>query len=300
MIFLHDLFIFLSNPYFGIPIFLLLGACFASYFNVVSFRTPVIMESEDASQIKSWLEEKKIKVPENIDQYIKNNYNLSFPSSHCYTCGNYLAWYHNIPVLSYLFLKGKCGFCNTKLSIQYPIVELLGASLSLFVYFNFLSTNMVGFLFIYTFFMITFLLLLIDLKSSLLPDSYNYFLLWSGMLITMLGYNPFGISIQESILGVISIYTITFIISKSVSKMVGREAMGDGDLKLLAALGAILGYQGALFSLFTSPILGILFYLYFKFKKPENPEVPYGPALILTSWFYIIFTEQVQYFINHI
>lgn len=289
MTFLNEINLALENRWLSIPLFFIFGACFASFFNVVSLRFPRMIASEDALQVKEWLETNNLSIPEGLDSHIEP-INLSFPSSHCYTCKTPLKWYHNIPILSYLFLRGKCGFCKTPFSAQYCIVEALGGLFSALVYFHFFGTmSLASFGFLYAFFLLTFLLLVVDFKTMYLPDEYNYTLLWGGLLATAFSFNFLpNVTLENSILGAVSIYCFTWIISQIISKLKGAEAMGGGDLKLLAAFGAIMGIEGAFFTLFYSPLIGFLFYLYFKFKSPENPQFPYGPALILSAWTYIL------------
>lgn len=288
MNFLNELSFALQNKYIAIPLFIFFGACFASFFNVVSLRFPKIQELDDKKQVKEWLSEKGLSIPQELNEQ-DESYNLSFPASHCFTCKHPLKWYHNIPILSYLLLKGKCAFCKTPYSSQYFIVELLGGVLSAFVYYHFFNIlPITSFLFLYVVFLITFLLLIVDFKTMYLPDEYNYFLLWSSLIATALSFNFMQIDLKDSVLGVVIIYSLTWVIAFTVSKLKGVEAMGGGDLKLLAAFGAMLGVKGALFTLLYSPVIGILFYIYFKVRNKDSSEFPYGPALILSAWTYII------------
>lgn len=294
MTFLNELNLTLQNIWISIPFFFIIGAALASFFNVVSLRFPKIMESDDAKQVKDWLEEKKLAVPDGIDEHI-SDMNLSFPASHCYTCKKPLRWYHNIPVLSYLFLKGKCGHCGTSFSSQYCIVESLGGLISVGVYFTlFGKVPLEAFGFAYVFFMLTFLLIIVDFKTMYLPDNYNYTILWGSLLATAFGFNfMHEVSLKDSVIGITGTFTFLWIISTLVSKLFQKEAMGGGDLKLVAALGALLGIKGGIVTILISPLLGILFYFYFKMKKTGNEEFPYGPALILSSWVYIFFGENI-------
>lgn len=297
MNFLEEIQQSLQNILLFAPFFFIIGTCFASFFNVVAFRYPIILESNDAQQVNEWLKEKQLSIPEGLDKLIKNM-SLSLPASHCYSCENSLKWYHNIPILSYLFLRGKCGFCGAKFSSQYAIVELLGGIISTIVYVVlFPKLNLAQFAVAYAFFLITYLLIVVDFKTMLLPDTYNYTLLWGGLLAVSLGINFQHNDLVDSIWGMMSIYVIIYSISMIVSKIKGVEAIGGGDLKLLAAFGVILGVKGAIFTLFFSPFIGILFWLYFKFKNPDNTEFPYGPSLILSAWIYIFYGQNILHII---
>lgn len=282
---------------FGI-FFFILGACIASFFNVVVLRYPKMVDSENATDIKNWLEEKNIKEPDGLSQFIEK-FDLSYPSSHCYSCKNPLKWYHNIPILSYLFLRGKCGFCSVKISIQYPIVELLGGLILLMSYLVFFPKyGTLGFVLAGLFFTITYLLLLIDIKTMFLPDSLNYFLMWVGILSASLNFKIMNISLTDSIWGAFIGYMILWIFSTIGSKLKGMEVMGGGDLKLVAALGAFTGIGGAIFTIFASPFIGIFSWIYIKLSKKENPQFPYGPALIISNWIYIFYGKEILRFLG--
>lgn len=294
MNFLNEINLALENTWLFAPFFFIIGAAFASFFNVVALRFPKMLESDDAKQVKEWLEDKKMTVPSEIDNHI-TDINLSFPASHCYSCKTPLKWYHNIPVLSYLFLRGKCGHCGTSFSSQYCIVETLGGLLSTGVYLTlFGSIPLEAFGFSYFFFMVSFLLIIIDFKTMYLPDNYNYAILWGSLLATAFGFNFMNeVSLKDSVIGLTGTFAFLWIISTVVSKIFQKESMGGGDLKLVAALGALLGIQGGIFTIFFSPIFGILFYMYFKFKKGNSEEFPYGPSLILSSWVYIFYGQEI-------
>lgn len=299
MSFITELNLFLGNTLFSGVFFFLIGICLGSFFNVVAFRTEKIMDSENAGLIKSWLEEKNIEIPSKINDFI-TNINLSLPLSHCYSCKNTLKWYHNIPILSYFLLGGKCGFCKTPYSIQYPIVELFGGLILLFNYLHFYPKfGLEGLILSSIFFMITYVLILIDIKSMLLPDGLNYFLIWVGLLGASFGFFIIeGMSMKQSILGAIVGYMILWVFATVGKKIKGIDVMGGGDLKLVAAIGAFLGVGGAVFTIFTSPFIGIFTWIYVKLNKSKTPEFPYGPALIIASWVYIFYGKEILKYLN--
>lgn len=299
MNFLQEINIALQNTtIFGV-FFFIIGACIGSFFNVVAFRTEKIMDSENANLIKGWLEEKGIEVPNKINEFI-TNMSLSFPLSHCYSCKNRLKWYHNIPVLSYFLLGGKCGFCKTPYSIQYPIVEFIGGLLMLGSYLYFFPKyGLEVFVLASIFFMITYVLILIDIKSMLLPDGLNYVLMWIGILASLFGFYMIkDMSIKQSILGATIGYMILWVMATAGRKLKGQEVMGGGDLKLVAAIGAFMGVPGVIFTIFASPFIGIFSWIYIKLSKAENPQFPYGPALILTSWIYLFYGKEIFQYLN--
>lgn len=298
MNFFEELRVALSNTtIFGV-FFFILGACLASFFNVVVFRYPKMIDSDNAKEITAWFEEKGISVPEKVKEYI-NGINLSFPSSHCYSCKNPLKAYHNIPILSYILLRGKCGFCKTPYSIQYPIVEFFGGLilLSCYLYF-FPQLGLESFILASLFFMIGYLLLLIDMKTMLLPDTLNYSLMWIGIIGSILSIKIMNITLTDSLWGAITGYIILWIFATVGKKLKGVDVMGGGDLKLVAAIGAFTGITGAVFTIFASPFIGILTWLYMKLCKNPDPQFPYGPSLILSSWIYIFYGKDILKYLN--
>lgn len=272
-------------------LFFILGACIASFFNVVIFRYPKMLMEAEKEYMKEYMIENNITVPRELENN-DTNLNLSFPASHCYSCKTPLKWYHNIPVISYIFLRGKCGFCHTKFSIQYPLVELLGGLSLLFSYLFFIPLGTLPFLLGSTFIMICFLLAMIDLKTYLLPDTLTLSLLWIGLIASSLGIFIYTDSLKDSLYGAITGYLLLWVIS-TVGKFVKKqEVMGGGDLKLLAAIGAFIGVKGAIFTLFFSPFIGIFTWLIFKIFKTKEVMVPYGPSLIVASIFFIIYGKE--------
>ena len=281
--------------YFYVFMFFL-GACFASFFNVYSLRYLKIVETENAQEVSSWFDELKLDIPKKIKDLAEQNINLSYPSSHCYECKTPLKWYHNIPILSFLFLGGKCGFCKAKISFQYPIVEFIGGLILLVVAHVFFIKNGYQektFLMASVFIMVTFLLLLIDYKTMFLPDNLNYFLLWFGLLGITTGYKLIDINVNEAIYAVISSFMFFFILGFIGKRLKGVAVIGGGDLKLIAAIAPFVGIKGVFFTIFFSPVFGLLFWIIFKQINKGKAEFPYGPSLILSSWVFIFYGNEV-------
>lgn len=275
---------------FGI-FFFIFGCLLGSFFNVVILRYPLMVERENASDIKEWLTEKEFPVPEGL-QKLTEPINLSFPASHCFSCKTPLRWYHNIPLFSYLFLQGKCGFCKALISIQYPIVELLSGLILLGSYLYFMPLGLSYFLLASFLLLSCFVLAAIDLKVFLLPDALTYTVLWAGLFLSTQGISLMQLNAVQAIYGALagflSLYTIAFI-GKIVK---GQDVMGQGDFKLLAALGVYIGIKGAIFAVFFSPFVGILTWLILKVVKKGGNMIPYGPSLIIGSIFYIVYGQQ--------
>lgn len=280
------------NTLFMSILFFILGACLGSFFNVVIFRYPRVLEQQNALEVKYWFEEKNIPFPEQLIPLLEK-FNLSFPSSHCYSCQIPLKWYHNIPILSYLFLRGKCGHCKANISYQYPIVELLGGLTLYSAYALFNSQGLDVFLLGSFFFIVCFALAGIDLKTNLLPDTLNYILMWVGIICLMNGIKIYNITLEEGLYGAIIGYVALWIIAFIGKLIKGVDVMGNGDFKLLAAIGVFIGFKGALFSLFFAPTIGILTWSILKLRKNKNPEIPYGPSLIISSIIYILYGTEI-------
>lgn len=277
--------------------FFILGCCFGSFFNVVILRYPHMVEGENAREIQAWFEEKGIKFPDELLPLLKS-FNISFPASHCSSCKTPLKWYHNIPFLSYLFLKGKCGFCKSHISIQYPIVELIGGIILAMSFKFLIGLGLIYFISYSLIFLILFLLIGIDLKSFLLPDSLNYFILWFGLLLSLNHISLLRIDISQSIYGAITGYLILFSFALFGKFAFKKEAMGNGDFKLIAALGTLLGIKGAVFTIFSSPFLGIITYILLKVFKKGDSQIPYGPSLILCGMLYLIWGNEIMSYLN--
>jgi len=238
-----------------------LGAIVGSFLNVVILRLP----SDDQS--------------------------ILFPASHCPSCKNSLAWYENIPILSYIFLKGRCSHCQTKISMQYPVVELLMAILSLALYHHFgLSLTTGG----YFFFCAALLSIIwIDIHHQIIPDKISIPGIAAGFFFSFV--NVF-VSWQESLIGIALGGGVLFAISALYYLLRKQEGMGGGDIKLLAMLGAFLGYKSLPFIIFASSLSGAIVGLaaMIKQKKGGASRIPFGPFLSLAALFYLFFRDNIH------
>lgn len=277
--------------------FFILGCMFGSFFNVIILRYPLMIDNNNANDIKEWLEEKKITVPIEL-QGENKKLDLAFPASHCFSCKTPLKWYHNIPLFSYIFLKGKCGFCKADISIQYPLVEFLSGIILAFTYFYFIPQGLIYFAVAAFLFLTCFILAAIDLKVFLLPDVLTYSILWLGLLLTTQNISLFHITTLDSIYGILTGYLSLYIIALIGKIATGKDAMGNGDFKLLAALGAYIGFKGALFGVFFSPFIGLLTWILMKIFKKDTSLIPYGPSLIIGSMTYIFYGKEILKIFN--
>ena len=233
-----------------------------------------------------------------IARIVDDNDNIYRPSR-CPRCKNDIPWHCNIPIFSFIFLKGKCRKCKLKISFIYPIVEILSAITFLICYLNYgLSLD---FLFSTIFFLGLLIIFFTDFKYFLIFDSITLPLAAIGIILTAFSLNPFNIRILDSIFGALIGYALIFSIRWLYFKIKKVEGMGLGDAKLFLALGAWLGFQSLLFILFVSSLLGSIYgYAYiFIAKKNKNVEIAYGCFIILAVVLYQFFSKSFYNFINH-
>ncbi len=238
----------------------LLGAVVGSFLNVVILRLP------DDSQ------------------------SIVFPGSHCPKCGTDLHWYENIPMLSYLVLGGKCRSCKTRISVQYPLVELCMAILTLALYNRFgLSFE----LFFYFLFLAALLVIIfIDLHHQIIPDVISL----PGIVIGFAGsFINAQVSWQQSGLGILTGGGILYAIAFGYYLLTRRDGMGGGDIKLLAMIGAFLGWQSLLYVVFASSLTGSIIGIGAMIKQGQGgrTRIPFGPFLALSAISYLFFQEQI-------
>lgn len=260
------------------------GLIIGSFLNVVIHRTPIIMEREWQQECSESFPQYKIPLPE-------GKYNLSIPRSTCPKCKTPLRLIDNIPIISWLMLKGKCHQCGEKISVRYPMVELLTAVMSLIIAlqfgFSMYAVALIGFTFILI--AATF----IDFDCMLLPDSLTLPLLWSGIAAALLHISP--ITLHDSIIGAIAGYLCLWSVYWLFKLITGKEGMGYGDFKLLAALGAWLGWQFLPMIILLSSFVGLLFgIIQLRLQnKGIDKAFPFGPYLAIAGWFSAVWGEAV-------
>ena len=223
---------------------------------------------------------------------------IVFPSSYCPNCKNPLKWYHNIPLLSYILLKGKCTFCKKTISLQYPLVEILTAILMLITYqkFSLFSLKVFFWAFSFVFFLIA--ISFIDLKEKIIPDSLSLSLIFLGWLFSLFKFNPF-FSFEYVVISSLAGIGLLFLINEVYYLVAKREGMGMGDFKLMGGIGAYLGYKSFYFVILIASITAVfticVYLLFLKLSKKEMPrnlmklEIPFGPYLCLGALVYLFF-----------
>jgi leader peptidase (prepilin peptidase)/N-methyltransferase len=264
----------------------ILGLLIGSFLNVVILRVPARMQADWRRQAREVLE-----LPE-VDEVRPPG--VVVEGSHCPKCKHPLAAHDNIPVLGWLLLRGRCRYCREPISKQYPLVELLTGLASAAVVWRFGPS--VGALtgLVFTWFLIA--LAGIDARTQLLPDELNYPLLWIGLGLTLLpGWQPLPVSPSSAILGALIGYLSLWSVYQAFRLLTGKEGMGFGDFKLLAALGAWMGPIALLpiimLSSFIGAIVGGSMMVFFKHQR-EVP-IPFGPYIAAAGWVWLIAGDRI-------
>lgn len=277
---------FEASPWLFYSTVFFTGLCVGSFLNVVAFRLPVIMDREWKRECHQFLE---LDEPE-FDDYTRA-LGLSLPASACPSCGHTIRFWENIPVLSYLLLRGKCSACDSAISIQYPLVEILTAVASTIVAWHFGITLQTPAMLIFTWILVA--LILIDIKKQLLPDNITLPLMWLGIFISL--FNLF-INLQGSIIGAIAGYLVLWSVFQLFKLVTGKEGMGYGDFKLLAALGAWGGYTLLPQIILVSSVIGSIFgisMILLKLSKKQQP-IPFGPYLAIAGWIALMWGDKIN------
>lgn len=273
---------FINNPtalYLAVGLFSL---CIGSFLNVVIYRTPKMMEQEWRNDCQLFLHPEQPVIDE-------SKLSLSKPASTCPKCKTEIRWYQNIPVISWLALRGKCGSCQNPISIRYPLIELLTAVCSLVIVAVFGPTLEMLFGLLLTWILIA--LTFIDFDTQLLPDRYTLTLAALG-----LGINSYAIytSPISAIWGYIIGFLCLWIVYYLFKIITGKEGMGYGDFKLLAALGAWMGpLMLPLIVLLSSMVGAIIGIILLKIRK-ENQPFAFGPYIAIAGWIAFIWGEQIM------
>jgi len=257
----------ISQPIPFVVIALCLGLCIGSFLNVVIHRLPKMLEQEWHAQAAE-LRGETLPAGEAIT--------LSKPRSRCPHCGTPIAAWQNVPLLSYALLGGRCAHCKARIPVRYPIVELLGGLTAAYAawHFGFGWPAAGAMVFCWALLALTF----IDLDTQLLPDNITLPLLWLGLLFNLNGH---FVSLPEAVIGAVSGYLVLWSVYWLFKLTTGKEGMGYGDFKLLAAIGAWLGWTQLPFVILASSaigaIVGILLIVFARHGR--NVPIPFGPYL---------------------
>lgn len=263
-----------------------LGLLVGSFLNVVIYRIPKMLENEWKVQASEFLE---LEAPE------IQKLTLASPDSTCPSCGHQIRAWENIPIISYLFLRGKCSACKTHISIRYPLVELATGILSVVVASTFGASYTTLALLLFTWSLIA--LTMIDADTQLLPDNITLPLLWLGLICNHFGLvTDLNSALWGAVLGYLSLWSIYWLFKL----LTGKEGMGYGDFKLLAALGAWLGWQMLPIIILLSSVVGALYGISMIAVRGRDRSVPmpFGPYLAVAGWVALIWGSELQMFFS--
>lgn len=283
-----DLIVSLQTHFFLFILLLsILGLAVGSFLNVVIYRVPIILE-------ESWQEQSReiLNLPASkSSDYVKTLFNICWPRSHCPSCKKTLKFYHNIPIFSYLLLNGQCAYCRTQISLRYPFVEFLTFVATLWVGLHFGVTWETVAVCLFTWILIP--LIFIDLDYQILPDVMTLPLLWLGLIVNLWNlFTPYSHSLVGAVIGYLSLWIVSF----TYKLLTGRTGMGNGDFKLLAAIGAWTGWELLPFTLVLASaagsVIGIILIL--TKKQQRHSAIPFGPFLAIAGWIALLYGKPLM------
>lgn len=259
----------------------LFGLLVGSFLNVVIYRIPKMLERQWAAECADIAGKEPLPTPA---------FNLVTPRSRCQHCGHTLRWYENIPVLSFLFLRGKCSACGASIGLRYPFVEFAtgllffwcfsqwGATTSALAWCGFSATVLA--------------LALIDWDTTLLPDDMTLPLLWAGLVASALQWT--AVPLLSAVWGAVAGYLSLWLVYWAFKLVTGKEGMGFGDFKLFAALGAWFGWQALVPIILMASVIGAIVGIVMKFSSAlrEGGYVPFGPFLASAGLTAMVFGPQ--------
>ena len=267
-----------THMFFSCLIVFVFALIMGSFFNVVILRYPEMLRVAFLKECANFLQHTNKIMQKTLKT---ERFNLIFPPSRCPHCKKKLKWFHNIPFFSYLFLKGRCGFCGAAISCIYPAVEILTGALTLFVflYFGFQMKTIAGIILVWMLILITF----IDIRAFLIPDTLSLSLLWLGLFFNL---SHVFTSLDQAVIGAIAGYLSLFIISKIFYWIRQKEGMGEGDFKLFAAFGAWFGWMMLPAILLVAVLLSLMMSLGVMCVRRQfnlNMAIPFAPFLSLSG-----------------
>jgi leader peptidase (prepilin peptidase)/N-methyltransferase len=272
-----------QSPAFFIGTVFVLGLMVGSFLNVVIYRLPVMMEREWQAQAREFLDQPQAET--------QPPFTLARPASRCPHCGHKIRFYENIPVLSYLWLRGKCSACGAGISVRYPLIELLTGVLSVLVAWHFGFGWQAGAALLLTWALLA--LSMIDIDHQLLPDAITLPFLWLGLLLSLF---PVFVDMRASLVGAIAGYLSLWIVYQLFKLVTGKEGMGFGDFKLLALLGAWMGWQSLPLIVLLSSAVGAVLggTMIILQGRGRHQPIPFGPYLAIAGWIALLWGDRIS------
>ena len=276
-----------ASPTAFIALTAVLGLLVGSFLNVVIYRLPVMMEREWRAACDETLSPAATQAEATLAE---PPFNLMTPRSQCPKCKHKITALENIPVLSYVRLKGRCAECGAHISMRYPIIEALTAALSAMVAWQFGFSWEAGAALLLTWGLIA--LSMIDFDHQLLPDSITLPFLWVGLTLSLF---PVYVDSFNSIIGALTGYLSLWMVYMLFKLLTGKEGMGHGDFKLLAMLGAWLGWKSLLTVVLLSSLVGAVvgIFLVLLRGRDKNIPIPFGPYLAAAGWITLLWGDDI-------
>lgn len=277
-----DMYEFLSIPLYLLSVCGIVGLCIGSFLNVVVHRLPKILEQRWEAEIAEMRGDTAIS---------SSRISLSVPRSRCPHCGHQISALENIPLISYLFLRGKCSHCRAPIGLRYPLVECLTAALSVAVAWKFGMSWQTGGALLLVWALVA--LAFIDLDTFLLPDDITLPLLWLGLAFNISGV---FVPLEDAVIGAMAGYLSLWSVFWLFKLITGKEGMGYGDFKLLAAIGAFLGWQALPAVILLSSVVGAtvgVSLMIFARHGRETP-IPFGPYLAAAGVLALFFGDVLK------
>ncbi len=276
------------QPWLLWPLVFAFGLLIGSFLNVIIHRVPKIMQQSWTHECTVFLNEQDSGLGLNVPN--QPHYSIAWPASHCPKCQAPLKFYENIPVLSYLIQKGACRHCKAPISARYLGVELLTGLMTLTVVMHFGLGWVAWLALLFTWSLVA--LSFIDLEHQLLPDQITLSMLWLGLFV-----NSFGVfaSPTDAIYGAIVGYLSLWSVYQLFKLLTGKEGMGFGDFKLLAMLGAWLGWQALPLIILLSSLVGaVVGILMIVIKRHDSSvPIPFGPYIAMAGWIGLLFGDML-------
>jgi leader peptidase (prepilin peptidase)/N-methyltransferase len=261
---------------------LVLGLLVGSFLNVVIYRLPIMMQHDWRSQAREFLD-----LPA---EPAGATFNFVLPHSHCPHCDHQIRPWENVPLVSWLALRGKCSSCRAPISRRYPIIELLCGLLSAYVAWHLGFSWQAGAMLLVTWGLLA--MSMIDVDHQLLPDSIVLPLLWLGLIVNSFGlFASLSDALWGAIIGYLSLWSVYWVFKL----ITGKEGMGYGDFKLLALLGAWGGWQVLPLTILLSSVVGaVLGTIMLRVQKAESSTpIPFGPYLAIAGWIAMLWGDQI-------
>jgi leader peptidase (prepilin peptidase)/N-methyltransferase len=270
----------------SLPILLavaLIGLCIGSFLNVVIHRVPKMLERGWRDQCAELAGKPLVEEP---------TYNLWVPRSQCPACGHPIHAVENVPIVSYMLLRGRCAGCKAPISARYPLIEALTGALTVCTVLRFGATPaaLAACILVWTLIALTF----IDFDTQLLPDNLTLPLLWAGLLANVLGAAP-SVSLRDAVIGAVAGYLVLWAVYWLFKLIRGKEGMGYGDFKLLAAMGAWLGWQMLPLIVLLSSVVGAAIGISLAAFKGRDHQIPlaFGPYLAIAGLIALFFGKPL-------